>query len=379
MEIVKLKDVSLFVRNGASIKQDKECKKGIPITRIETLANDKFNRDRMGYANITDINEYINYILEDGDILYSHINGEKQLGRAIIYEKKENENIIHGMNLLCIRPLKNKVIPKYLEYSLKSQINKIYIHKNTKRAVNQASIPASKVLESPIILYPIEDQLKIIDELNLINKNIEKYKKEELYFDEIIKSQFIEMFGDPKDNPNGYEIKNISELFNVGSSKRVFESEWTVSGIPFYRAREIVKLSKDGYVDNDLFITEEMYENYKNKYGVPQEDDMMVTGVGTLGICYIVKKEDKFYFKDGNTLWFKNKGLCNVRFIKDQFNTEFVIEQIELNANASTVGTYTITNANNTKVLVPPIDLQNEYVRFCEQIDKSKLIMFVSE
>ena len=180
------------------------------------------------------------------------------------------------------------------------------------------------------------------------------------------------MFGNPKENPNGYEIKNISDIFNVGSSKRVFESEWTESGVPFYRAREIVKLSKDGYVDNELFITEEMYENYKNKYGVPQEDDMMVTGVGTLGICYIVKKEDKFYFKDGNTLWFRNKGICNVRFIRDQYNTDFVREQIEANANTSTVGTYTITNANNTKVLVPPIDLQNKYVRFCELIDKSK-------
>ncbi len=218
-------------------------------------------------------------------------------------------------------------------------------------------------------------QKQIVNVLDNIESQINYFKLQIKHLDELVKSQFIEMFGDPKDNPNGYEIKNISELFNVGSSKRVFESEWTDSGVPFYRAREIVKLSKDGYVDNDLFITEEMYENYKNKYGVPQEDDMMVTGVGTLGICYIVKKEDKFYFKDGNTLWFKNKGLCNVRFIKDQYNTDFIREQIEVNANASTVGTYTITNANNTKVLVPPIDLQNEYVRFCEQIDKSKFII----
>ena len=183
------------------------------------------------------------------------------------------------------------------------------------------------------------------------------------------------MFGDPQENPYNYEIKNISDLFSVRSSKRVFESEWVDSGIPFYRAREIVKLSKEGYVDNDLFITEKMYEKYKNKYGVPQINDMMVTGVGTLGVCYIVKKEDKFYFKDGNILWFENKGLCNVRFIKDQYNTNFVKEQIVNNANSSTVGTYTITNANNTKVLTPPIYVQNKYVKFCEQIDKSKFII----
>ena len=185
-------------------------------------------------------------------------------------------------------------------------------------------------------------------------------------------SRFIELFGDPRINPKGYEILPISALFDVGSSKRVFESEWRESGVPFYRAREIVKLSRDGFVDNELFIEEEMYESYKKKYGVPRAGDMMVTGVGTLGICYIVKETDKFYFKDGNTLWFKNKGLCDVRFIKDQYETDFVRDQIVANANVSTVGTYTITNANNTMVLVPPVNEQLKYVEFCRQVDKSK-------
>ena len=107
------------------------------------------------------------------------------------------------------------------------------------------------------------------------------------------------MFGDPKSNPKGYPIKKIEELFDVGSSKIVFESEWTTSGVPFYRGRKIVTLSKDGFVDNELFITREMFEKYKSKYGVPKPTDMMVTGVGPLGICYIVKDSDEFYLKMG--------------------------------------------------------------------------------
>ena len=95
------------------------------------------------------------------------------------------------------------------------------------------------------------------------------------------------------------QLKKIEELFDVGSNKRVFESEWTTSGVPFYRAREIVRLSKDGFVDNELFITREMFEKYKSKYGVPKPNDMMVTGVGPLGICYIVKDSDEFYLKMG--------------------------------------------------------------------------------
>lgn len=81
--------------NGANIKQG-VADGGFPITRIETIANDKFNRDRMGYAGITDTNKYQSYILEDGDLLMSHINSVQYLGRVVLYHKQGNEKIIHG-------------------------------------------------------------------------------------------------------------------------------------------------------------------------------------------------------------------------------------------------------------------------------------------
>ena len=236
-------------------------------------------------------------------------------------------------------------------------------------------IKLGMLTEAQIPLCSLEEQREAVALLHRVDELISLRTKQLQKLDDLVKSRFVEMFGDPKINPNNYDIKNISELFDVGSSKRVFESEWRNSGVPFYRAREIVKLSKDGFVDNELFIDESMYMEYKKKYGVPKENDMMVTGVGTLGICYVVKKTDKFYFKDGNILWFRNKGLCDVRFIKDQFETDFVKDQIVANANISTVGTYTITNANNTLVLVPPIEEQYEYVTYCNYIDKQKAMI----
>ena len=98
----------------------------------------------------------------------------------------------------------------------------------------------------------------------------------------------------------------------------------------------------------------------------------MITGVGTLGVCYIVQKDDRFYFKDGNIIWFKQKGLCETRFIKEQYSTDYVKNQIKGNANGATVGTYTITNANKTKVIAPPLDLQSVFVKKIEAIDQQK-------
>ena len=101
----KIADAFSLIHNGANIKQGLDDS-GYPITRIETISNRTVDRDKMGYAGITDITKYSDYVLQDGDILMSHINSETHLGKVARYEKYEGETIIHGMNLLCLRPNK---------------------------------------------------------------------------------------------------------------------------------------------------------------------------------------------------------------------------------------------------------------------------------
>ena len=173
---------------------------------------------------------------------------------------------------------------------------------------------------------------------------------------------------------SGWEIKKLGDYFDITSSKRVFKSEWRNKGVAFYRAREIVKLSQDGFVNNKLFITEKMYEEYAKKFGIPQEGDIMVTGVGTLGICYLVKKKDKFYFKDGNIIWLKKAKEINSRFVEYAFQSKILREQID-NSIGVTVGTYTIIKAKNTKIPIPPMAEQQRIVDILDKafdaIDKA--------
>ncbi|MCH9032398.1 MAG: N-6 DNA methylase [candidate division Zixibacteria bacterium] len=168
-----------------------------------------------------------------------------------------------------------------------------------------------------------------------------------------------------------WPLVKFGDICEIGSSKRVFQSEWKKSGIPFYRAREIVKLAKYGFVENELFISEEMYEDYSQKYGEPQAGDLMVTGVGTLGICYLVKQGDRFYFKDGNIIWFKNfSKRADSTFVKLLIDSDFVKNQISANAAGGTVGTYTITGAKNTLIPLPPLEIQKEIVAEIEGYQK---------
>ncbi|ABK90040.1 restriction endonuclease subunit S [Francisella tularensis subsp. novicida] len=174
--------------------------------------------------------------------------------------------------------------------------------------------------------------------------------------------------------PAGWEWKKLGDLFKITSSKRVHKKDWLDKGIPFYRAREIVKLAQNGYVDNELFISEDMYNSFASKYGLPKENDILVTGVGTLGIPFVVKKNDKFYFKDGNIIWLKNENGTNPKYIEYCFSSQDVRNQINSN-NGSTVATYTITNANNTIIPLPPLAEQKRIVAkldsLFEKIDKA--------
>ena len=222
----------------------------------------------------------------------------------------------------------------------------------TKKEVSQDDLPLAleslkawsngKILENKIFTLVSKDEIAEKGDYNLSG---DRYK---------VVTNYLNM---------KYPIKRIGDICEVGSSKRVFESEWTSEGVPFYRAREIIKLAKNGWVDNELFITSDMYTKYAKEYGIPSPGDLMVTGVGTLGVCYEVKPGDKFYFKDGNIIWFKNFiSDVSTSYIKYMYSSSFVKNQILATADGGTVGTYTITNAKETKIPLPPLEVQEQIV-----------------
>lgn len=103
-----------------------------------------------------------------------------------------------------------------------------------------------------------------------------------------------------------WEKVRLGDVAKVSSSKRIFASQYTKSGVPFYRQKEIIdKKNKNGII-NPLFISWETFDDIKKKFGAPNKNDLLITAVGaTLGIPYVVIDEI-FYFKDGNLIWLSN-------------------------------------------------------------------------
>lgn len=117
----------------------------------------------------------------------------------------------------------------------------------------------------------------------------------------------------------------------------------------------------NGVVDNELFIDEDLYNEFATKYGVPDSGDIMITAIGTIGNSYVVQDGDKFYFKDASVLWLKKAGAINSQFINYWLKSPQFFDQLD-RGNGATVDTLTIQKLQSVRVGLPPLSEQHRIV-----------------
>ena len=186
----------------------------------------------------------------------------------------------------------------------------------------------------------------------------------------------IEPDDSPFEIPYGWAWCPLGNLGLIGSSSRVHEKDWTTTGVPFLRAREIVKLAKAGTVNNDLFITEEHYRRLAGEGLIPEPDDIMITGVGTIGVPYIVRNADRFYFKDASVLILKNCFHLYPHYLHLVMQSPYWVREVHKESMGTTVHTLTIVRAKQTPIPIPPLAEQkrivakvDELIALCDRLE----------
>lgn len=207
-----------------------------------------------------------------------------------------------------------------------------------------------------------ERNAKLLAEWEEVKKKNPKAKKPTLIVASEIDEEEI-----PFEIPESWCWCRLGDLFNIISARRVHQKDWTMEGVPFYRAREIAKLSEFGFVNNELFISESHFSQLKAN-GVPLKNDLMVTAVGTLGKTYVVKEADRFYYKDASVICFENRNGINPYYIKNFMDSAFMLEQIKSNSSGTTVGTLTIERTKEYLFPLPPLAEQKKIVEIIEQM-----------
>jgi type I restriction enzyme S subunit len=173
-----------------------------------------------------------------------------------------------------------------------------------------------------------------------------------------------------KNIPNGWEETTLGEVADIGSSKRIFFSDYVSEGIPFYRSKEIIEKQKGNNISLDLFITEERFNEIDSQFGSPKENDILLTSVGTIGIPYIVKENEKFYFKDGNLTWFKNYKKIHPLFLYHWLLSSIGIESLKQITIGSTQSALTISGLRNIPILLPSIEEQKSIAQILTAFDE---------
>lgn len=266
-----------------------------------------------------------------------------------------------------------KVQTDYLYYYLKSKRN--YVNE-IGRGVAQNNINMSILRNFSVPMPKIEEQKEIVSILGKAETIISARKQQLSALDDLIKARFVELFGDPEYDSKYWPVQSLDKLCSVGSSKRIYQNEQSTEGVPFWRISDLINKMDTGVVDSDMFIPEEKYTELKQAGLVPAAGDILVTSRGTLGRCYIIETEDRFYFQDGMISWLYDYcDSITPIYLKYLFTMPGFRKQIDSMQAGSTVAYLSIAMLKKLKVMVPSRITQDSFATFVAQVDKSKVVV----
>ena len=345
----------------------------------ETLRRDKLGLPTVGLEHLIpgELSLTAWNVDDDSTFTKTFRKGQILFGRRRAYLHKAAIAPFDGIcssDITVIEALPDKLLPELLPFVIQ---NDTFFDFAVGKSAGSLSprVKWEHLSQFDFELPPIAEQRKLADLLWAANAAKEAYKKLITVTDELVKSQFIEMFGDPMTNPMGWKVERLGDLGKIGSSKRVFTSDFTETGIPFYRGTEVVQLSFGEYIEPKYYISEEHYASLKEATGVPSIGDLLLPSICAKGEVWRVDNDSPFYFKDGRVLWIHleaqdidSEYLCYA--LQDKLIRDFG----EI-ASGTIFAEMKIVLLKEINIFIPPLPLQNRFADFVRAADKSKFAL----
>ena len=338
MQKVKLEDVAEILDN-----------RRVPITASERI------KGVYPYYGANGIQDYVNgYIFDDELVLLAEDGG---------YFGSETKPIAYRVSGKCwvnnhahVLKAKECINVDYLCYSLMFYDVTSFVNGATRQKLTQ------KDMRNMLIpLRNFEEQIKIVNTLNLIRDLIEKRKKQIEKLDELIKSRFIEMFGEIRQELALNKLCNFIDY-------RGKTPEKSKEGLPFITARNV----KMHYMSFETleFISESTYKNVMTR-GIPKEGDVLFTTEAPLGnVCRVPHFDTKFYI--GQRIITMQPILMKAAYLEYALSSNEFKNKLAEKASGSTVTGIRSKLLEKLTIPVPPIELQNKFAEFVEMVEKNK-------
>ena len=229
-------------------------------------------------------------------------------------------------------------------------------------------IKLGNLTEADIFIPSIERQRKIVQILRKSRKLISLRKQQLAKLDELVKARFVEMFGDPSNNPMGWKKQNFEDIALLITDGEHMTPQRTNKGIYLLSARNI--LNHTIQLDDVDYIDEEEYGRIARRI-VPQQGDVLVSCSGSIGRCCVVPSELKFQMVRSVAL-IRFNNTINPIFAEWLIATDELQKQIYTSATQSSQANLFQGKIRKLCGYVPPLSLQNQFAAFVERVDKQK-------
>lgn len=366
MKAVEFGSLFEFIRNGMSVRQDKSGD-GLPITRIETISEAVVDATRVGYADLKE-KDCSGWLLQPGDILFSHINSLEHIGKCAVYEGLPKK-LVHGMNLLCLRPDKSKLTPQFGKYLIRSSAFRTRLFNYVNKAVNQASVSIGNLKPIEVCVPPLPDQKRIAAILDKADSIRCKRQKAVQLTEELLRSVFLEMFGDPVTNPKGWETRAFVEVCETRLGKMLDARQQTGEHLRPYLRNSNVQW--DWIETSDLEqmdFNEKDRKKFSLKYG-----DVLICEGGEVGRAAIWRNQmTDCYFQKAIHRARPNQSLALPEYV--MFWLWFMAKNggFKDHVTSATIAHLTGEKLKEIQVALPPITLQHQFLRAYNSLTKLK-------
>ena len=357
VEYKKLGDIATYI-NGYAFKPEQRGSEGLPIIRIQDLTGNAYD---LGYYD----GDYPKKIeLNDGDVL---ISWSASLG---VYLWNRGKALLN-QHIFKVVFDKVEIDKFYFMYAVEYNLDKMSLktHGATMKHITK------KDFDNVVIPYPdLDYQKEVSYRLASLKGIIEKYQEQLELLGELVKARFVEMFGDPVDNPMNWEKKKLKDIVTEDctiSYGIVQTGEDQKEGVPVFRPVDIVNHIPK--VEELKKTTDSISNRYKKT--LLKGHELLITVRANIADTFVAGEE----YKGCNV----GRGIVPIRTQEDIILIEFLkclIDNKHLNdilkskAKGITLIQLNMEDLRNIELIIPPIDLQIDYLKYSRLIDKSRLL-----
>ena len=261
-----------------------------------------------------------------------------------------------------------QLLPEYVYYLLSSK----NWDDGTNKAVMGKTLNKATLSKVKVKIHSVQEQKKIVCVLNQASDLIELRQQQLEKLDELIKARFVELFGDPVSNPMSWEKRTLKEVCIKLNDGTHFSPESYETGQYKYVTAKNIKSSGFDF-SNITYVPEEVHRPIYERCNPEIGDVLYIKDGATTGIAMVNTLEEEFTLLSSVALLKQDRSIMNGYFLAALLNNEDMYTDIRNNMGGAAITRLTIAKLNAINIIVPPIELQNQFADFVEQVNKSKV------